>query len=487
MVDEFGQRLRGSWPTKVTNDEHFAAVKAEEEAWLAKTPAPVDQDRFGGWANGPQLEATGFFRVTEYQGRWWYVNPDGHLFWSVGTTGIRISDTTQLEDRKELFSILPERTGPYADFYTPPIASPANDGRGKEVVSFYLLNVMRKYGSLEAWRDRVIQRFKTVGYNTFGNWSDHLMMDQREVPHTRALSSKVGSPGIGNGKMPDVFDPSWETKLAEHFAEMAAPNRDNPWLLGYFVDNEMGWGGIRRQVLNSSAESAARKAFRQFIEDYFKGDLATACKEMNLSANSFAELAACGEEDIPKGANEPQVLHAFGDHYAEIYFSTVARLLKQADPNHLYLGCRFVRRPPADSICAIAGKHCDVVTVNCYSLLPSREEFGHWHRTTGKPIQIGEHHLPLRSGRQLQPLYPAFTSEERRECYEQFLNQWLDQPYSLGAHWFQHADQNATGRPCDGENQTVGFVDIVDRPHPELVEAAMAATRGMYERHAKAE
>lgn len=101
------------------------------------------------------------------------------------------------------------------------------------------------------------------------------------------------------------------------------------------------------------------------------------------------------------------------------------------------------------------------------------------------PTKIGKH--PLRSERQLPPLYPAFTADERRQDYERFLRYWAEQPWSLGAHWFQHADQNATGRPLDGENQTVGFVDIVDRPHPDLVAAAMAATRVMYPLHAQAQ
>ena len=176
-------------------------------------------------------------------------------------------------------------------------------------------------------------------------------------------------------------------------------------------------------------------------------------------------------------------MQGFAGHYAEVYFRTVRDTLKRHDPNHLYLGCRFVRRMPAPAICAAAGRYSDVVTVNCYDLLPRPEEFSAWHAATGRPIQIGEHHLPLRSERQLPPLYPAFTAEEREQCYEAFVRTWAEQPYSLGCHWFQHADQNATGRPCDGENQTVGFVDITDQPHPELIAAAMRATRAMYDWH----
>lgn len=83
----------------------------------------------------------------------------------------------------------------------------------------------------------------------------------------------------------------------------------------------------------------------------------------------------------------------------------------------------------------------------------------------------------------MPPIYPAFTAEERKDCYLDFLQRWAEFPYSVGAHWFQHTDQNCTGRPVDGENQTVGLVDITDSPHPELVEAAIHATRNMYKWH----
>ena len=44
-------------------------------------------------------------------------------------------------------------------------------------------------------------------------------------------------------------------------------------------------------------------------------------------------------------------------------------------------------------------------------------------------------------------------------------------PCCVGAHWFQHVDQPVLGR-FDGENYNIGFVDVTDRPYPELTAAA---------------
>ena len=56
-------------------------------------------------------------------------------------------------------------------------------------------------------------------------------------------------------------------------------------------------------------------------------------------------------------------------------------------------------------------------------------------------------------------------------------------PGFLGAHWFQWRDQQVLGR-FDGENYNIGLVDVTNRPHVELVEAAQATHKRLYDVHA---
>ena len=55
-------------------------------------------------------------------------------------------------------------------------------------------------------------------------------------------------------------------------------------------------------------------------------------------------------------------------------------------------------------------------------------------------------------------------------------------PGFIGAHWFTWRDEPVLGR-MDGENYNIGFVDVTDRPYPELVEAAKATHRSLLEIH----
>lgn len=48
-------------------------------------------------------------------------------------------------------------------------------------------------------------------------------------------------------------------------------------------------------------------------------------------------------------------------------------------------------------------------------------------------------------------------------------------------HWFQYRDHPLLGRG-DGEAYQIGFVDVCDRPYPELTRAARRFASEMYEK-----
>ena len=92
FVDEFGQNANVDFPTKMNSLEEFHEVAAKELAELEKSSALPDRSRFGGWKDGPQLEATGFFRTAKVEGKWWMVDPEGYLFFSHGLANVRLAN-----------------------------------------------------------------------------------------------------------------------------------------------------------------------------------------------------------------------------------------------------------------------------------------------------------------------------------------------------------------------------------------------------------
>ena len=474
-VDRFGQRASTLWPGKVKDESELVAFRDAEKQDLDAMNGPTDRDAFGGWTGGPRFEASGFFRIEQVDGVWWMVDPLGHPFYSIGTTGVRTLDNTIPDGREALYEQLPPREGAEAEAWL------AKEYRGGGV-SFYRWNILRKYGSREAWRDRVCLRFGKWGFNTIANWSEEVMLDQQIVPHARTTASRDARFPLISNAFADVFDPGWMECLDQKFTEEVAPHRDNPWVIGFFVDNEGPWRNPR--LLQAERDMAVRYRWRSYVREQTGDDLAAASRLLGRRIDDWSEVESMGVEDVPREGPGANLMAGFEALFAETMFSGIRQMLQRHAPNHLYLGCRFVRQAPARAIVAAAGRSFDVVSVNCYDLYPRPEQFGQWHHDSGgRPLMLGEHHFPLLSQRQLPPLYAAFTAQERRQYYVLFLRRWLEQPYSIGSHWFQHADQAATGRGQDGENQLVGFVDITDQPHAELVEAARQVTANMYEWH----
>jgi hypothetical protein len=161
---------------------------------------------------------------------------------------------------------------------------------------------------------------------------------------------------------------------------------------------------------------------------------------------------------------------------AEKYFSTIAAEMKAALPNHLYLGCRFMRFQ-ADAWRA-AARHCDVVSFNFYERNPT------WDLppdAVDKPIIVGEFHFgALDQGHLVGGCATTFDQKERAQCFKDYVNACLDNPRYVGCHWFQYTDQAMTGRYFDGEAYQVGFVSVTDTPYPELVEACRETAAKMY-------
>ena len=82
VLDSFGQWALADWPRKIKSKEQLTQELADEEKAFGSA-ADFGYGKYGGYKN-TQARATGFFRVEKIDGRWWFVDPEGHLFLSTG-------------------------------------------------------------------------------------------------------------------------------------------------------------------------------------------------------------------------------------------------------------------------------------------------------------------------------------------------------------------------------------------------------------------
>jgi hypothetical protein len=482
LRDRFGQRYATTWPEKVQSETDLRTAARAELARLDTLAPPPNRSHFGGWTGGPRFEATGHFRLekgplqADSLVSWWLVDPAGYPFWSMGVTGLRHkypwSDVTRWGGRESWFEALPDPEGPFSEAH-----------EDSAYGSFYTWNVLRKWGSLARWREVSFRRLQSWGLNTLGNWAHETVLAETPLPYTRALQSNGGgSPRIGESRLPDAFDPAWRAHLDTLF-QRCAPWQDDSLLLGYFVDNELPWNELHL-LERAGPDDYVRQHWQERLEEEY-GELAALNAAWGTTYPRWEAVGQLEAGDFPDSPAFRERVEKLERAYAEAYFSGIAVTLERWDPHHLYLGARFTRSLKPSFVIAAAGRWCDVLSINVYSYEPIRADMDEWHHLSGGlPMLIGEHHVTLRSPRQLPPNFQIFDAAGRRQYYENYVQTWASLPYAVGCHWYQYKDQPLTGRGDEGERRLVGLVDITDQPYDHLVEAIRAAAAQVYGWHA---
>ncbi len=481
FIDTFGQYIHRDWPGKVHSLEELAQRRAEEAADLKAKPGPAEWNQWGGWAAGPALRATGFFRTEKYQGKWWLVDPDGKLFFSHGIDCVGSIDWTPVDERETWFQEYPGDKPEFQRF--------AGKGRGlhghyagktPKTFSFIGANLMRKYGP--EWEQVTAElahaRLRSWGINTVANWSNDKVRLVRKTPYvaTLGVGGKIleGSTGYW-GKFKDVFDPSFQESIRARVKEAKAYAGD-PWCLGYFVDNEIAWGdetSLAVAALQSPPDQAAKVAFLADLKAKY-ADIAALNAAWGTAHESWEALLA--GRTAPDKTKARADLTAFYTRFAERYFQVIRDAVKEFAPNQLYLGCRFAWVNPLAA--AASAKYCDVVSYNLYRRSVADFQF---NGGADVPLIIGEFHFgALDRGMFHTGLVSVANQDERAGLYKEYVQGVLRHPQFVGCHWFKYDDEPATGRVLDEENYQIGFLDQVDTPYRETIEASREVGYSLY-------
>lgn len=502
LVDTYGQYTRASWPEKVGND---AALRQQARSMDIQSP-PEGQDRYGGVIAAGALKATGWFRAEHRPSGWTLVTPDGHPFFSLGVNAVtREGGRSYIEGREWMYEGLPADSGAWAPFYghgdnrQPEAGSAAgigyNQGRWFDI---YAANLHRIDGDdwKDAWASRATSRLRQWGFNTVGNWSDDSVTGRHQLAYTRSIniSGVFGNVSSGYdywGRMPDPFDPRFAAAAETAVAKATQDVRDDPWLLGYFADNELAWAGqgpdgrwgLAQGTLRGEPRSIAKQRFIAALKARY-GDIGKLAQAWGMSLSSWDALNAAGFQMPAPAEAHPAIAEdasAWLRAYADEYFRVVTEALHRHDPHHLFLGGRFaVNTPEAVASCA---KYCDVVSFNSYTDVPQHGVDIPAVAKLGKPVLITEFHFgsddrgPFGKG-----VVPVWNEQQRGDAYARYISAAAKDPNVVGAHWFQYADQPVTGRLLDGENAHIGLVGITDIPFRSFTDAVRAANERALQR-----
>jgi hypothetical protein len=434
LVDEFGQYTHAEWPGKAhTLGELKGSWNVED---LSLKEALTNRDVYGGFS-GTQADATGFFHVEQIDGSWWFVDPDGHLFFSTGANGVGVLSGTRVQGREDIFAALPPTN----------LVSGMMPGRNP-AGSFYTWNLQRRFGDnwRAKWAELTTRRMNAWGFNSMHNWG---VTNQTEPRVPYALMMRGWQTANSIMGLPDVYAPDFARRVDEAAASQLEPRKNDPWMLGFFIGNEPPWPG-RESALCDAILAGADSEIQKHLQ----------------------KALAAG--DTPE-RRKSFVLAAF-----QTYVDTINAAVRRHDPHHLNLGIRFGGEPKDEVLKAARG--FDVFSVNIYSYAPSRKTLDHIYSVAQRPMMIGEFHIGVPERGMAPGLVQAMNQTERAAGYRYYVEQCAAHPDVVGTHWFEWLDEPVTGRN-DGENYNIGFIDVTDQPYPEMVAAARLTHSRLLEIH----
>lgn len=408
----------------------------------------VKYGNFGGWSNPPNnvgfesVTATGFFQVQKINDVWWFVDPEGYPFISKGINHVSYWDAH------------------YGD-------------KGA-----YAKNNDKKYESYQAWEVNTKQRIKEWNFNTITSWSDPELYYGNDFAYT-ILIDFAGQLGVGfhDGTVVDVFCPEFEEIVDQTAFRICTSLKDDPYLLGYFTDNELIWGpdwrtnkSLLQLYFELPDSSSGKKYLLEFLRekslsiDEFNNIWGTSINDWNdinsLSSNHLSATNSIKANDLTIN---------FAALVSSQYSEITTQAIKHYDPNHLVLGCRYAFYP-GDYVVAATSEYFDVISLASYSLFPPLDELDKIYDEIDKPFIIEEFSFNAYDSKVFELEYSVrnfLTQNQRSVAMSNYIRSFMSRPYAIGYHWYKWCD-NPDGLFKLGAN--CGLVNSKDEPYTELVD-----------------
>jgi len=435
-------------------------------------------DRFGGWT-GKRFKATGFFRV-EKDRRWWLVTPEGNAFLSFGINHL------------------------YPDLWK----QDYNREAWKKRLDLKDLNSREFASALRTW---FLQTCREYGFNTVGVHTSLPIVNRPrpsmpymlpihfvDVPHWKQ--------DVPDGNFRDVFSGAFTQHCDRLAKEIAAPAKDDPFLLGYamtdcplFTEEDCRErpdviGGARRKarigwprrLRNMGADAPGKEAYVRTMQDLYRGEISDFNATYDTQFPSFDALANAQHwrprTDLSNG-NETRDNVVFLKRVVARYYQAARDAIRRYDANHLFVGDKINANTDAlDTVLPITAQYTDIVFYQMYARYEVQKPgLDRWSKIADKPLINGDSAFTMITDNMPRPYGPvADNLGQRAEWTAEFFKKAFARPDFVGWHYCGLIDASNLV-PRKKARQHSGLLDGYGEPYPELKKALEACTDEMYE------
>lgn len=380
------------------------------------------------------------YQLVRRDDRWLFQGQDGKPFWSLGVCC----------------------TGPGNAWETDDPMNPSYRG-------------FKLFPNAKAWVEHTLPWLQSNGFNSIGGWSDTNLFvkhgGKRRLPYFEVLH--LGA--YNRAPWHDMFSKEHAAIVDKAAKDQIEKIRNDPYLVGYFSDNELGWWreALFSAYLKMGAKEPGRLRFVQFLKAHYGNDFRAFRRDWDTKATRFEAVDA--KIKLKAGANGMAAVRDWQSLLTAHYYRQMRDAIRRYDKTRLILGDRYCQFY-YPNVAKTAAPFVDAISTNYGADWTTGDNTEYFletlHRVTKKPVIVTEFYMTAmenRSGnKNSSGGFPVVqTQAERASAVATYLQDLGRRPYVVGAHWFQFFDEPTKGRG-DGENYNMGLVDIWGQPYKDL-------------------
>lgn len=405
----------------------------------------IERDRFGGMIlEDMKQDATGYFYSKKINNRWWLIDPMGYPYYILGLDVLQYSFAKSQIQRETM---------------------------------------LEKYGSAEKWAEYTTKHLKEDLYFTAASRpSPEILAVEDPLPVQKFLSfmstygrkkginnSNSGSTTFSENNTMPVFDPEF-SKYADEYAKEHVAEPNNPYILGYSLDNELPMDGI-------------------MLDNYLTID-----PEKDVNFYSYAAawtwlVKETGKEN-PTGSDITDELRdKFRGFIWNKYFEVTVSAFKKYDPNHMVIGTRFLTVAATSKwVMRVAGHYLDAITINWYfQWTPDASRLEFMSRHADKPFIVTEFYAKAGDsegnlGNRSGAGFYVETQQDRADYYHNFTLRMLECQNMVGWYWLQYIDNDPNNGIGDlsSRDSNKGIISNTHNEYTVLTSAMAELNKNIY-------
>ncbi len=421
-------------------------------------------------------EAAGFVRLEQIDGVWWFIDPDGEPFISVGVNHVEphlwLAPYNQAATLERYGSDLVDENGRF---------DTTSDAARR-------------------WIDQQVAVCRDLQFNTFGVHT-HSSIDPALYRDRVYYIARLNTAPLagwrernGEGPRPDVFSEDFRRFVEKRVREVTEEHKDSRKLLGYIYTDIPRWVlGQKDQtdtgesvmiypwvnaILALGQESPGKQRWIELLRQRY-GSAVAAAEAWGHSVSptygiSWNDLERRVDWSQPRDRAEAVAdMRAFLHLIADRWYRLPRELLHEHDPNHLVFGDKQMINLKHRWVVESLKQHVDAICVQTYGRWatdgPTMKQL---HAATGRPIFNGDGCFafaqPEQVGLGVKGLRTGARSvAEVAEFYAETLEGMMAEPYILGWHhcgYLQQWDAAERGDSPMNENE---FLDPFEKPWTE--------------------